>query len=131
MGEWGEKWGSQWGKDVMAENFVASEFNINFNEAGEDLDVHNDDWTRYTGDDLGKQPDGRGGFTETISGGITIRARREDTEAGTRISTTLPDDLATGDVIENEKGETYRIQKPEGQTRMIFHAVRIQRPIAV
>lgn len=129
--EWGKPWGSAWGKDIIGADLMASNFVANFATAGGDLDEHNDDWTRYTGSDLGKRPDARGGFTETISGGVTIRARREDTKPATRISATQPNDLATGDVITNDKGESYRIGKPEGDTRMIFHAVRIERPVAV
>ncbi len=129
---WGKPWGTSagWGKDVIGEDLMASNFIDNFATAGADLDEHNDDWTRYTGDDLGKLPDARGGFTETVTGGVIIRARREDTKTATRISTTRPNDLATGDIIENDKGERYRIGKPEGQTRMIFHAVRLNRPVA-
>lgn len=128
---WGRPWGEAWGKDIIGDDILASNFDTNYGQAVPDMDVHNDDWTRFTGTDLGKEPDSRGGFTETISGGIVIRARREDTEGETRISTTQPDDVATGDIIQNAKGEQYRIGKPVGDTRTIFHAVRIERPIAV
>lgn len=128
---YGEEWGKQWGKDVISGNLLASNFAENFATAGADLDEHNDDWTRYTGADLGKRPDNVGGFEEIVSGGVTVRARREDMNGNTFISLTQPDDAKPGDILVNDKNEAYRIMKPEGITRMYWHAERIDRPIAV
>ena len=132
MVEYGRPFGNKYGKDVIKDDILASNFDTNYGQAAEDLDVHSDDWTLHSGPSLGKKPDGRGGFTETPAAGITVRARRESNETDTRITTTKPNCLQVGDIIQTGKPTTGEvIVQVEGENKFAGHVGRHGENLAV